>query len=268
MSKLLRRLVLVGTPLLFIGFALSPAFRAGRLVGIVPAVCAQGNPAEGTKMLLIDRLYRTDPIEILRVLGDGKEAEVGPPTAELNKWVLIYDGGHYSARGPAVGALLYKFQSDENWLSTLSFVLRNRTSKRIVLVAFTIVSPLPGPPQPGPPYVRWAWRLSFGRLPAILAHTRAGDRLPATAKNPIHFDPGQGMTFALADDKPGLRRLVAHAQPLSDTSLCRVRIRVVFEDGLQWHEGDYYKPDPERPGESILMAEDYFPGPVTGLPTQ
>ena len=131
-------------------------------------------------------------------------------------------------------------------------------------MAITIISPLRAPPRPGPPYVNWEGRIAFGQLPGILARTRAGDRLPATAKNPIRFGPGEGMTFALADGRIDPRSLAVRPHLLPDTLLCRVRIRVVFEDGLQWYQGDYYKPDPERPGESELMDEEYFPGSLIG----
>ncbi|HXX24641.1 MAG TPA: hypothetical protein VEO19_15960 [Terriglobia bacterium] len=227
----------------------------------VPAVQAQG----GTRTLIIDRLYRTDPIEIVKVLSAGNEAEVNTRAEDDTRgFVLIYDGGHYPARGGAVGALACKFQSDDNWLSALSFVLRNRTSKTIVLVAITVISPLRAPPRPGPPYVEWEGRFTFGQLPAILAHTRAGIQLPTTTKKTIRFGPGQEITLALADGVAVPRSLAARAHPLSDTILCRVRTRVAFEDGLQWFDGDYYKPDPERPGESVLMGEEYFPGSLMG----
>jgi hypothetical protein len=230
-------------------------------LNIVPAVQAQG----GARTLIIDRLYRTDPIEIVKVLSAGNEAEVHTRTEDDTQgFVLMYDGGHYPARGEAVGALACKFQSDDNRLSALSFVLRNRTSKTIVLVTITIISSLRAPPRPGPPYVNWEGRFAFGQLPAILAYTRAGRQLPTTAKNPIRFGPGQEMAFALADGEVNPRSLAMRAHPLSDTILCRVRIRVVFEDGLQWFDGDYYKPDPERPGESTLMDEEYFPGSLIG----
>jgi hypothetical protein len=230
-------------------------------LNIVPPVQAQG----GTRTLIIDRLYRTDPIEIVKVLSAGNEAEVHTRTEDDTRgFVLIFDGGHYSGRGGAVGALACKFESGDDWLSALSFVLKNRTSKTIVLVAFAIISPLPGPPRPGPPYITWGGRFTFGQLPAILAHTRAEAQLPTTTKNPIRFGAGQEMTFALADGVAVPRSLAARAHLLSDTILCRVGIKVVFEDGLQWFQGDYYKPDPEHPGESALMDEEYFPGSLTG----
>jgi hypothetical protein len=230
-------------------------------LNIVPAVQAQG----GNRTLIIDRLYRTDPIETVKVLNAGNEAEVRALTEDDTRgFFLIYDGGHYSARGGAVGALACKFESGDNWLSGLSFVLRNRTSKTIILVAISIISPLRGPPRPGPPYITWGGRFTFGQLPAILAHTRAGVQLPTTTKKPIRFGPGQEMTFALADGVAVPRSLAARADLLSDTILCRVRIKVVFEDGLQWFQGDYYKPDPEHPGECTLTDEEYFPGSLMG----
>jgi hypothetical protein len=231
-------------------------------LNIVPAVQAQGV----TRTLIIDRLYRTDPIEIVKVLSVGNEAKVHTRIEDDTQgFVLIYDGGHYPARGEAVAALACKFQADDNWLNALSFVLRNRTSKTIVLVAITMISPsraLPHPP--GPPYEGWAGRFTFGQLPAILVHTRRGDRLPATTRNPIRFGPGEGMTFALADAGRISPHVDVLAHPWSDTFLCRAQIRVVFEDGLQWLHGDYYKLDPERPGEDAMMDEEYFPGSFMG----
>lgn len=246
---------LLGTAL-----AYSMAFAFWPHISIIPA-----EQAQSTRTLIIDRLYRTDPIEIVKVLTAGNEAEVHPRTEnDTRGFVLIYDGGHYRARGGAVQALACKFQCGDDWLSALSFVLRNRTSKTIVLVAITMTAPLREPPSPGPPYESWGERFSFGQLPAILAHTRSADRLPATTKKPIRFGPNEEMTFALADGVANPKQLAVRAHRLSDTFLCRAAIWVVFEDGLQWRFGDYYKPDPERPGESVLMDEQYFPGSLPG----
>jgi hypothetical protein len=229
-------------------------------LNIVPAVQAQCR----TRTLIIDRLYRTDPIEIVKVLSAGNEAEVRTRTEDdARGFALLWDGGHFPGPAKGVGALACKFQSDDDWLSALSFVLRNRTSKAIVLVAVNVISPLREPARPGPPYAEWGGRFAFGELPAILAHTRAGDGLPAKAKKAIHFGPGQEMTFALADGEIEPRSLDIRAHPHPDTILCRISIRVFFEDGLQWFHGDYYKPDPEGPRESSLMDEEYFPGPST-----
>jgi hypothetical protein len=241
------------------------AFKILPSVDLITPVHAQGNSSESTKTLIVDGLYRTDPIEVMKVLCAGNEAQPGACSKEDDsKWILIFDGGHYPERGPAVGAIAYRLQSDDNWLSNLSFVLKNRTSKRIILVAITIVLPLARPSHDGPPYAKGVQGFPFGQLPAVWVNTRHGDRLPATTKNPIRFDPGQEMSFTLADRKNFLDGLVARAQPLSESTLCRVRIRVFFEDGLDWREGDYYKPDPERPGEPMLMDQDYFPGSLAG----
>ena len=251
MSELAERLRWGVIWLLGTAIACSMAVKLWPHMHVVPAVLAQGN----TKTVIINELRRNDPIEVVKVLGAAKEAAVGAPAADDLKWWP--DGGHLTGRVKE-WRVAYKLQSDDSWLNTLSFVLRNRTSKKIGFVAIGIFSPQAG--------LKTGSEFSFGQLPAVVAYTGDGKPIPPTTRKPISFDPGQEITFTLADDQNHLDRLISNAEPLSGTSIVYVDFQAILEDGVAWREYQYSKPDPAHPGQGSLIGGSYFPGPLTGPP--
>ena len=256
MLKLIRYLNFIALGLLASVLTCVIGVRVWPHVHAVAAVQAQGN----TKTVIINQLYRTDPIEVVKVLAAGKEAEVGIPSQNELQWLR-------SGLQVHEWRAAYRLQSDDNWLSNLSFVLRNRTSKRIDYVEVDVQIPYTGGahalfPKSGSDF-------PFGRIPAAVWYDgRTGEPLPPTTRDPIHFDPGQTMTFALADAQYGLSQLLANAQPLSANTMCSVQFRVVLEDGLEWSERLYTKPDPEHRGRYVVCRGDCFPDPLSGPPAR
>ena len=213
-------------------------------VNLVPKVRAQAN----TRTVIVDPPHRNDPIEVVRVLGHGKAALIGEPSADDLQW--WWDGGRLPKHQSRVA---YRLPSDDNWLKTLSFVLRNRTSEKITALDIVVVLPLDG--------MKTGSEFSFGQLPASVAFFTNGQPIVPT-KEPISFKPGEEMTFALADDQIGLNRL--DAEPVSVTSQVRVLFRVYLEDGLSWMQYMWEKHDPEHPGHWVTTTGPYFP--PNGLP--
>jgi hypothetical protein len=213
-------------------------------VSVIPTVQAQAN----TRTVIVDPPHRNDPIAVVKILAGGKEAVVGAPTADDLRWWP--DGGYLPRMESRVA---HRLPADDNWLKSLSFVLRNRTSKKIAALDILVLIPQEGG--------KMASEFSFGQLPAVAAYT--GDGKPiAPTREPISFNPGQEMTFAVADDGIGLSRLTANA--LSPTSQVFVLFRVTLENGLSWMEYQWEKPVPGQPGQWVRTVGPYFP--PNGLP--
>jgi hypothetical protein len=225
-------------------------------VNVVPTVQAQGN----TNTVIINGLRFNDPIEVVKVLGAGQEAVVDVPTRDD---LQSFPGkGNFSGRHKE-WRNAYRVKSDDDWLSALSFVLRNRTSKTIDLVDIHVFLPQAG------------WKISeffFGQIPAAFASiTCEGRRAPVIISEPISFGPGEEMTFALADNQHYLSRLISKAEPLSEISVVYVDFGVTLEDGVGWAEYQYAGPDPKNPCKNVILTRGnylgcYFPGPLMGPP--
>lgn len=244
MRKGLQWLSLVACCVLGAAIACAMAVRLWPHVHLVPTVQAQGN----TKTVIVDPPHRNDPIEVVKVVGGGKAAVVGKPSADDLRWWP--DGGYMPGHE---SRLAYRLQSDGSWLKTLSFVLRNRSSEKIAALDIVVVLPQER--------MHTASEFSFGELPPAVAYFADGKPIART-RDPITFKPGEETSFALADDQIGLSRL--DAQPLSATSQIFVLFRVTLEGGLGWMEYAWFKPDPEHPGLSVPTPGPYFP--PNGLP--
>jgi hypothetical protein len=187
-----------------------------------------------------------DPIEVVKVAIAGKAAVRGAPSAEdLRPWPGGASPFEYSR-------VAYKLPSNEDWLSNLSFVLRNRTTEKIARVEVILKYPERG----------WEGQrqFSFGQLPAAVAFF--ADGTPVPQKNePIIFAPCREMTFALADDRVGLLQI--REATLRPTSQVYVQLRVYLEGGLAWTAYMYQRHDPEH-HQWVATSSPYFPR--NGLP--
>jgi hypothetical protein len=206
---------------------------------VVSRVQAQGN----TKTIIIDPPYRNDPIAVVKVLADGKAAVVGEPTPDdLRVWP---DGGYLP--GMELRAA-YRLQAGDDWLRTLSFVLRNRSAEKIAFLDIVVVSPQDR--------MKTLSEFYFGQLPPAVAYAADGKPTPPH-REPISFKVGEIKTLALADNHLGLSRL--DAEPLSSIPQVYVVFDVVLENGLQWRPNFWMKHDPEHPGHWIDTDGPYFP---------
>jgi hypothetical protein len=213
-------------------------------VRLVSAVHAQGK----IKTIIVEPPYRDDALEIVKVIGGGKEAVLDVVSADdLRGW----PGGGYLPGHRS--RLAYRLAGDDGWLKTLSFVLRNRTSEKVALVEIWVQLPQD---RTRAPFI-----FSFGQLPAPDAYFGDGKPIPPSGE-PVTFKPCEEMTFRPAGDQTGLARV--GAIPVSETSQVYVRFQAYLKDGLVWGITGWGKPDPEHPGQWVPTAGPYFP--PNGLP--
>jgi hypothetical protein len=213
-------------------------------IHFVSTVQAQGN----MKTVIVDPPYRNDALEIVKVVGAGKEAVAGAPSADdLRGWP---GGGYLPGYRSRVA---YRLAGDDSWLETLSFVLRNKTSEKVALVQIWIELPQDG--------VRAPSIFSFGEFPPSDAYFGDGKPIPPSGE-PITFKPCEEMTFRLAGGQFGLA--LVKAIPVSEAWQVYVRFQAYLEDGLVWGITGWGKPDPEHPGQWAPTSGPYFP--PNGLP--
>ena len=244
MSRGLRWLNVIACCVLGAAIACWMAVEVWPHVRLVSAVQAQGN----VKTIIVEPPYRNDALEIVKVIGGGKDTVPGDPSADdLRVWP---DGGYLPGHRSRVA---YRLAADDSWLKTLSFVLRNRTPERIARLEIIVQMPQAG--------MHVASIFSFGQFPPSDAFFGDGKPIPPSAEH-ITFKPCDEMTFALADDQIDLPRVTS--RPVSETSQVYVRFQAYLEDGLVWGITGWGRPDPEHPGQWVPTPGPYFP--PNGLP--
>ena len=242
MQRRLDGLSLVACFVLGTAVACSMAVRLWPHLHLVSTVQAQGR----IRSVIVDPPQRNDPIEIVKVAFAGKVSVPGTPRAEDLRW---WASGASSSN---LSRIAYSLPADDKWIGNLSFVLRNRTKEKIARVEITLQLPETNW-QYGPEFL-------FGQFPPAAAYFGDGRLIPQT-EQPIAFNPCGEMTFALADNEDGLRRL--RELPLQPISHAYARFIVYLEDGLRWMMSRYERPDPEHLGQWVGAAP-YFPR--NGLP--
>jgi hypothetical protein len=258
MSKLTGRLVLTAICLLGATVACLLLFKIWPNMDIVPSVRAQGNESPNTKTIIANRPRQRDAIVVVKILGGGKEAVVGEFSEEDLSTLQNRPGN-----GRQDWRVAYRFQSDDNWLKTLSFVLRNRTSRKIVCVGIDITFPQgQGLAQFGPKLILFGW------FPPIAPGPPPGEpNRPLGAKDPIDFESGQEMTFSPTDQTAHPRNRLGYLQPIPNITMCSIDFTAFFENGVAWNSltWSYSKADPDD-GRSLPMTKADFPGPFVGPP--
>ena len=242
MQRGLQALGLVACVVLGTAIACSMAVGIRPHLRLVSAVQAQGR----IRSVIVDRPIWNDPIEIVKVMIAGRATVPGAPRAEDLRW---WASGASSSN---LSRIAYSLPADDNWIESLSFVLRNRTTEKIARVEIMLQLP----------ETNWQYgpRFFFGQFPPAAAYFDDGTPIPQT-EEPIAFNPCGEMTFALADNEDGLRRL--RELPLQPISHAYARFIVHLEDGLRWMLSRYERPDPEHLGQWVGAAP-YFP--PNGLP--
>ncbi len=243
MQKGLLRFNLVACFVLGIVIACSMAVKIWPHLHLVSTVQAQGR----MMTVIVDPPHSNDPIEVVRVTIAGKASVLGAPSANDLRW------WHGGASPWNFSRVAYRSPGDDKWIESLSFVLRNRTTKKIARVEIMLQLPETG----------WQHgrQFHFGQFPAPAAYFGDGEPIPQTGQ-PITFSPCGEMTFALGDDQGGLGQL--RAEPPQPISQVYARLMVYLEDGLKWGAYGYERPDPEHPGQWVPGGSPYFP--PNGLP--
>ncbi|HEX8180235.1 MAG TPA: hypothetical protein VF525_11885 [Pyrinomonadaceae bacterium] len=127
-----------------------------------------------------------------------------------------------------------KLAGDKDWLKGSEFKLTNISGKGIVFVELDVN--LPETRRSGP---EMSYRINLGQLPQL--------NLPL--REPIYLAPGGELNVTLDEKRyEQLNRLVLQRHTTADINKVRVLVGfVVFEDGLAWSAGSFYRQDPNNP---------------------
>ncbi len=73
---------------------------------------------------------------------------------------------------------------------------------------------------------------------------------------PLNLLPGQRLVIHVSDEADDIESFVG--QPVTECLIRRGTF--ILGNGIHWKVGDFYAPDPERPGKSKRLDGDYRPG--------
>jgi hypothetical protein len=126
-----------------------------------------------------------------------------------------------------------KFAGPHDWLKGASFRLKNVSGKSIVFIELDVN--FPETRASGP---EMSFRINLGRVPNI-NHQSA----------PLSVLPGGELDVDIDDKRyGGLVKFVQERHSISDIGKARVEVGfVVFDDGMAWGAGSFYRQAPENP---------------------
>jgi hypothetical protein len=201
---------------------------------------------ERIKTVLIDNPRGDDPIRIVKVMQGATALE--------------NDERQYSNRYAWESA----FYAGDDWPDTLSLVIKNVSTKKIVYISAGCYleetaswqdehstrrsTPLPG-----------AIGNSIGRRPEQGLYSGLLSRKlgPDTDRPPFELAPEQEFTLPLEDPEEylNLKSGIEEKEPISRITACSGGVaQVFFDDGTQWQGHRYLRADPDQPGHWMKMS--------------
>jgi hypothetical protein len=222
------------------------------LLGLISIISARVFP-QSAKTLLIDQPLNDDPVRIVKVIEG---------TTEIKS-----DGVHYPNKWLWEGVVE---KADEDWLTRLSLVIQNVSTKKIVYlnVVCTVTETanwqqevathsLTRNESPEPVLGQITNHVGL-RPESALYSVRLKRRLQPGTGSAFELSPGQTYTipFENPDYYPGLKSSVEERKrSMSSVNGCTGGIgQVFFEDGTQWQGHKYLRPDTDNPGHWIKMS--------------
>lgn len=126
------------------------------------------------------------------------------------------------------------FSEDEDWIKKLSFKLENVSGKSIVYLEIHVNFP-----ETRTTGNMMSYRMSFGRRP----------RMPFFQKNEaMNLKSGEILDVALSGEFERISKFVNFRQPIGTIKKIQLGIEfLVFEDGIAWGAGEFYRQDPDNP---------------------
>jgi hypothetical protein len=235
MLKVLQRVITAALCLLALGFSEEFLTQIWPEFSFIVSGRAQSTPA--AKMVLIDPNLPHAAVRVIKVMENGQEIQPG------------------RAIKPEVPG--QQIIAGEDWLSNLSFVVKNRTAMRIdymkILVFF----------KEDKHYGR---HLEFGQIPgpaeAYFGHPPFINP-PKGSGSPLKLGPGQEMTISLKGYVDAIKMAKRTVMPFSSLTSCAIFLTEAYFDdpqGLRWAAREYSLPDPNSPEGYRLLPSDYFPG--------
>lgn len=134
----------------------------------------------------------------------------------------------------------------EDWLENLEFTLTNKYDKPIVWINLGIIFPETAAYGP-----RMVYQLDLGVNPKFV-----GTDKEHTFGDPIAIKPNEQFKFTLSSTYLGRIKKFLEFKSFQLSYLNQATIRVsiiVFDDGMWWEQGTWYKPDPDNPGKYVTV---------------
>lgn len=93
--------------------------------------------------------------------------------------------------------------------------------------------------------------MSYPIAIGINPHSKAS----APAKKPLHWLPGEKLEITLDDDYDRLERFIRLRHSMNQIRKAQVEVGfIVFDDGTAWIVGDFFRPDPNKPGRYLNVG--------------
>jgi len=127
----------------------------------------------------------------------------------------------------------------EDWLENLKFTLKNTSGKRVIYIAIDL--DFPETKMNGPMMV-------YNQLGMGIPPKATEDQSQHTT--PLVFEPDSTLTFTLTAKQLQLIKLFLSSRNFQLADINKVVITVdylIFEDGMKWQIGRFYKPNPNKP---------------------
>ena len=161
---------------------------------------------------------------------------------------------------PLVVQPVAPFQAGSDWLQQMAISLFNRTNKKIVFGAVTLMFLDTGDCRTLPCV---AYGIRLGQVPIADAYSaRTGQLRPDHSASPrLNWEPNQAMVVHVADYMMQIEKILSKHMPV--TAVTKVAVHIspfFFDDGMRWNLGFYSVPDPEHHGKFIDLPNNYFPG--------
>jgi hypothetical protein len=209
---------------------------------------AQGVASTSTKTLFIPGLpLANDPVRIKAMDGTTELKSDGRPLPNHYSWETAFDAG-------------------DDWITNLSFVIKNVSAKKITcIVIFSVLTEAPfwrEEIQPKPPAAGFTLN-QVGQKPEQALHS--GDRtFPPDTEASFELAPGEEFTMPIEDprDYSALRERIEERLPISSvTDIDGQAVTVFFEDGTRWVSLNHsYSRPAEQPGEWTKLSYEEWAG--------
>jgi hypothetical protein len=153
------------------------------------------------------------------------------------KNVKVAPGQRFSAQSIAANSN----GQAEDWLENLEFRLENRSDKQIIYILFELQ--FPDTEINGPLMVYGDWGIG-------IPPRQSGNSVRSNGQS-LALNPGATTTVALSDQTLQRIKQFIGLRNFQLTNIQKVVVKilyVLFDDGLKWSTGRYYKLNPSLPG--------------------
>lgn len=152
------------------------------------------------------------------------------------KNVKVTPGHRFSAQSIAANSN----GQAEDWLENLEFRLENKSDKQITYILFELQ--FPDTEINGPLMVYSDWGIG-------IPPRQSGNSVRSNGQ-PLALNPGETTTVALSDQILQRIKQFIGLRGFQLNDMNRIVVKtfyVIFNDGMKWSMGFYYKPNPGRP---------------------